>query len=195
MKKAVVLSVLAIFCMTGSIFGQTTEKKEKKTSKLGSLVRKVGEAATGINMSNETFAVIPFEAQALIDMEVVSCVGNSNTQDVVLTLAVKAKKDGVKTALGKSCGNGNQECVTGYDAKGGTYEGREIGSFTEISGPKENPAGIPISYSFGFSSIPSTLQSIEVVQVEFYVYADKNVGSNMSNIKPIQVRNIAITWE
>lgn len=130
-KKTFIISMLCLTLIGGSINvlqAQETKQEEqqqpeKKKSKLGSFVRKVGEATTGINMSNETFAVIPFDAQKLISMEVVSCTGNINTGQVLLTLAVKAKQEGVKTNLGKSCGNGNQECVTAYDTKGTTFEG------------------------------------------------------------------------
>lgn len=168
-------------------------KPEKKKSKVGSFLRKVGESTTGINMSNEAFVAMNLDAQKLIDMEVMSCVRDSATNMVVLALGVKAKQDGVKTDLGKSCGNGNQDCVTAYDTKGNTYEGQEIGKYSEINGQKENPAGIPVKYEFAFAGIPPTLSSIEVVQVEFYIYASQgSVGSNMSKVEPIQVRNVAI---
>lgn len=189
--------------VTSTVSGQENQEKEqqekptKKKSKLGSFIRKAGEAATGINMSNETFVGMNIEAQQLVNMEVVSCIGDSQTGKVMLTLAVKAKKDGVKTGLGKPCGSGNQECVTGYDAKGNAYEGQEVGTFTEVSIQKENPAGVPVRYQFGFSAIPPALQALEVVQVEFYIYSSQggSVGSSMSKIEPIQVRNIPIEWD
>lgn len=203
-KRTFIISMLCLTLIGGSINvlqAQETKQEEqqqpeKKKSKLGSFVRKVGEATTGINMSNETFAVIPFDAQKLISMEVVSCTGNINTGQVLLTLAVKAKQEGVKTNLGKSCGNGNQECVTAYDTKGTTFEGVEIGTFTEVVAQKECPLNIPVQYSFGFTNVPATLAGLEMVRIEFYVYAKSGgVGSNMSKIEPIQVRNIQITWE
>ena len=194
MKKVVLLSVLAVFCMAGNAFGQSTEKNEKKKSKLGSFIRKVGESTTGINMSNETFVAMDFDAQKLIELEVLSCKRDSTTQAVLLTLGVKARQNGIKTALGKPCGSGNEECVNAYDAKGNLYVGQEVGTFTQISGPKENPVGIPVKYEFVFSDLPTTLSSIEVVQIEFYVYSRNggNVGSNMSKVEPIQVRNIPV---
>ncbi|MDR1654310.1 MAG: hypothetical protein LBS01_11835 [Prevotellaceae bacterium] len=201
-KKIVLFLALAMFA-SASITAQNSdsapeqkkETKEKKKSKFGSFIKRAGEAATGINMSSETFVVMNLEAKQLIEMDVASCIGDSKSQTVILTLTVKAKKNGVKTALGKSCGNGNQECVSGYDTKGNSYEGQEIGKYSEISGSKENPAGIPVQYQFGFTAIPSTLKNIEVVMVEFYIYADKNIGSNMSKVEPIQVRNIPIQWD
>lgn len=102
-KRTFIISMLCLTLIGGSInvlqaqeTKQEQQQPEKKKSKLGSFVRKVGEATTGINMSNETFAVIPFDAQKLISMEVVSCTGNINTGQVLLTLAVKAKQEGVK---------------------------------------------------------------------------------------------------
>ena len=194
-KKILLFAVMALFAVS-SVMAQDSipEKKDKKPSKFGSFVRRVGEATTGINMSDETFAVLPFKAQSLIKMEVVSCVGNSETGTVLLTLAVIAKQDKVKTDLGKSCGNGNQECVTAKDTKGKTFEGQEVGSISQI-GAKENPKGTPVEYQFKFSTIPSTMTEIEVVLMEFYIHGNTNVGSNMSDIDPIQVRNIPIQWD
>lgn len=190
---------LLMFCSCSSqqAVAQTDKKAtEKKSSKLGSMIRKVGEAATGINMSNETFVSMNFDAQKLIAMEVISCVGDSKTGQVQLTLAVKAKQEGVKTNLGKSCGNGNQECVMAYDTKGNSFEGRELGTYTEVAAQRENPMNIPVHYSFGFTNIPASLTDIEMVRVEFYIAAKSgNVGSNMSNVEPIQVRNIPILWD
>ncbi|MDR1792445.1 MAG: hypothetical protein LBR36_03245 [Bacteroidales bacterium] len=202
MRKIILAAVLVTFT-AGSVMAQTESKNdsipaktEKKGSKFGSFIRKVGESTTGINMSNETFVAMDINAQQLIEMTVTSCVGDKATGNVILTLAVKAKKGGVKTALGKSCGNGNQECVTGYDTKGNAFEGREIGSYSEISGQKENPTGIPVQYQFAFSVVPASLAAIEVVMVEFYIYSPSgNVGSNMSKVEPIQVRNIPIQWD
>jgi hypothetical protein len=195
-KRILLLAVLAVFT-AGSMMAQTESDAasgEKKKGKVGSLIKRVGEQTTGINMSDETFAVLPQGAQPLIQMEVVSCIGNSEAGTVLLTIAVKAKKNNVQTGLGKSCGNGNQECITGYDTKGNTYTGQEVGSFSQVSGYKENPAGIPVQYEFAFSSVPSTLNAIEVVNIEFYIVADKNIGSNMSGVEPIQIRNIPIQW-
>lgn len=198
-----VLCLALIAGCTSSVFAQDAskdqatveqqKKPEKKKSKFGSFIRKVGESTTGINMSNETFVAMNINAQKLIAMEVISCVRDKASNTVILTLGVKAKQNGVQTSLGKSCGNGNQECVSGYDAQGNAYEGQEVGSFSQVSGSKENPVGIPIKYEFAFSDIPATLGSLEVVQVEFYIYSNQSsVGSNMSNVEPIQVRNIPI---
>lgn len=168
------------------------EKKEKKPSKVGNFLRRVGESTTGINMSNETFVAIAFEAQQMVDFAVQSCTGDPNTGTVLLTLTAKAKKNGVKTNLGKRVNN--SDYVTAYDAKGATFEGKEVGSYTEI-GRKDNPAGVPVQYQFVFSDVPTTVAQIEVVQVEFYIDSnDNHIGSNMSSVEPMQVRNIPIAW-
>jgi len=212
MKKLVLLAVLAVFT-AGSVIAQTetTEPQkeqsgkkgkkdekpegEKKKSGFGNFIRRVGESTTGINMSNETFAVLPARAKALIQMEVVSCIGDSRDQSVLLTLAVKAKPNGkAKIDLGKPCGSGNQDCVTGYDTKGKTFQGQEVGSYSQTRA-KETPAGIPVEFQFAFSAVPATLQAFELVQIEFYIYGDSSAGSNMSGVDPIQVRNIPIQWD
>lgn len=193
MKKALVFAFAALFICTSAMAQE--EKQEKKKGGIGSFLKKVGEQATGINMSDETFAVLPERAKPLIQMEVVSCIGDSKAQTVSLILAVKAKQNKVKTNLGKSCGNGNQECITAYDTKGKTYEGREVGSFSQVVTPKENPMGIPIQYEFQFSSVPETLKAFEVTYVEFYIHGETNAGSNMSDVGPIQIRNIPIQWD
>ena len=170
--------------------------KEKEKGKFGNFVRRVGESTTGINMSNEIFAVLPAKAKPYIELVVVSCVDDSRTGDVLLVFAVKAKQNGIKTNLGKSCGNGNQQCVTGYDTKGKTFSGVEVGSFTETFTPKETPAGVPIQFEFTFTSVPSTLKAIEVVMVDFEVSGNGvNVHTGMGDVEPIQVRNIPILWD
>lgn len=203
-KKTFIISMLCLTLIGGSINvlqAQETKQEEqqqpeKKKSKFGSFVRKVGESATGINMSNETFVAMNMDAQRLIEIQVASCVRDTATNHVLLTLTVKAKQDGVKTGLGKPCGNGNQECVSGYDTQGNTFTGQEVGTFTQVSGNKENPMNVPVKYEFVFADIPPALHAIEVVTMEFYISAKSgNVGSNMSKIEPIQVRNIQITWE
>jgi len=185
--------LLGAFICTGTYAQEQT--KTKKKSKFGSFIRNVGEATTGINMSDETFVSLNIDAQKMIEIGVVSCIGDSKTQTVTLTLYVKAKADGTQTDLGKSCGhNGNDNCVTAYDAKGNTYSGTEVGEYTKI-GSKENPTGIPVQYQFVFSDIPATLKQIEVVMVEFYTLNPNNhLGSNMSSVNPIQIRNIPIEW-
>jgi len=196
MKRVIVMIILAVFT-AGAAMAQndSVPADGKKKGGFGSFVKRIGEQTTGINMSDETFAVLPARAKQLIGVEVVSCIGDSKSGDVLLILAVKAKQNNVKTNLGKSCGNGNQKCITGYDTKGKTFEGKAVGSFSEVFADKENPVGIPVQYEFNFSSVPSTLKAIEVVHVEFAISGAANVHSGMSDIEPIQVRNIPIQWD
>lgn len=161
------------------------EKKEKKESKFGNFLRRVGESTTGINMSNETFVAVDIRAKQLADFSIQSCVGDPSTGSVILTIAVTAKSNGCRCDLGQYSGE------KAYDSKGNEYKGKEAGD----GYPKNLVAGVPVQYQFVFTSVPTSLAQLEVVMLEFYIQNSNDyVGSNMSDVEPMQVRNIPIAW-
>ena len=73
--------------------GQQSEKKEKKKSKFGSFIRKVGEATTGINMSDELITAMPMELKMHLKVSEVTAVGDPATGSVLVTVTVVTSED------------------------------------------------------------------------------------------------------
>ena len=159
---------------------QEQQQPEKKKSKLGSLVRKVGEATTGINMTNEPFIVNPLKTA--IDVEFVSAKGSISTG--LVSIVFKANN---KTHKGATGFGGSLNKTAAFDKGGKTY--KQNGSTDKIF---DSPKGIWVEITLegknqAFENVPETLTSFELINM--YCYIDAN------NRGLIEFRNIPITWE
>lgn len=157
---------------------QTEQGSQKKKSKFGSFVRKVGEASTGINMSNEMFIVNP--ASSYVDIQLVGCFGNSNTQQVELVFTAKSKSSDYNSAR---FGGSSQA----YDTKGNIFKEYHSGG---ESAPL--PAGVPVKYTIKrIEKVPSTLQAFELISSKWYLDA----GHHDQGKSKIEFRNVPIQWD
>lgn len=164
------------------------EKKEKKPSKVGNFLRRVGESATGINMSNETFVALDFSAQRLMQVQVKSCYGDSKTGQVVLELTVAAKSAKTRISIG---GKDVKKHILALDAQGNSFEGQGI----TISHSDMMP-NTPMKYEYVFTGVPAGLMALECVQLSYYVNSpDGIVGSNIGDGTLMQVRNVPVVWD
>ncbi len=167
-------------------------KKEKKPSKFGNFMRRLGESATGINMSNELFVAMSLEMQQRIEIGLESCTGNPETGEVIAIFTYKAKSGDGWFRLGT-----DKRTLTAADAKGNAYVGKSINTYdteTNFQGNMHLTQGVVARQAFAFV-LPKEWTSIEVVKAEFYCnVGGGSIASSMSDVEPIQIRNIPITW-
>lgn len=183
MKKLIVMAVLAVFT-AGSVMAQndSVPAEGKKKGSFGSFIKKMGERATGINMTDEPFVVNPLKSA--IDVEFVGAYGDASTGEVSLVFKVKNKTYVSRASFGGSVGStGN---TTAFDSKGKSYsQERGCPSF-------EVPKGIWVEircegkYNGAFQNVPETLEAFELVKMSVYIDAN--------NRGMIEFRNIPIQW-
>lgn len=154
MKKHIIF-IMAMVLSCGLVFAQENPKKEKKKSKVGSFLRKVGETSTGINMSNELY-ITSENAWEDIEVELSGCYGNSQSGEVYMVITVKSGKNRHLSVSPK----------TAVNAKGKIYEVKDRFS-SQIY--KDVIKDILTEYNLeelAFINVPATLPSFEAVQIK-----------------------------
>ncbi len=188
------MGLLFMFGTSTTIFAQdetkeTTEKPAKKKSKFGSFLRKVGESATGINMSDETFIAWDLKAQTKVELSFISAEGDVASREVLLTFSAKTKQSGISLEIAGISTSDEQDFAA--DLKGNRFEiDRKVDA-----GKKDLIEGIPVFYKIALKNVPIDLPAIEVVSLGYYLWSkDSNIGSGMAGTQPMQIRNIPIQW-
>lgn len=179
MKKERFIFVMATFLICGffvqNIVAQSeqTNKTEKKKSGFGSFLKKVGETATGINMTDEQFVVNPLSAR--FNVEIADCVGNSSEQkfDVILKITNKSTNES-NMCVGGSC-SGSSMAV---DKEGNSYKPASCAGDC-----KDFPTGVAVKVVVTFEKILPTLTAMEVIKL------------NLKNYGVIELRNMKIKWD
>ncbi len=164
---------------------EQTETKEKKKSKFGSFVRKVGEQATGINMTDEPFTVIPALVKRNLDIEFVECVGDKASESVTIAFTAKSKR------LKADFRVGGQGRDMAYDKSGNSF--KNPSSYTSVD--KSCPSGVPVRYEITFKSVPTDLQAFELVSIAWWLSVGNDKGSSGNEHACMEFRNIPIAWE
>ncbi len=164
---------------------ENTETKEKKKSKFGSFVRKVGEQATGINMTDEPFTVIPALVKRNIDIEFVECVGDRASESVTIAFTAKSKK------LKADFRVGGQGRDMAYDKSGNTFKNNS--AYTSVD--KSCPSGVPVRYEITFKSVPTNLEALELVSIAWWLSVGNDKGASGNEHACMEFRNIPIAWE
>ena len=187
MKKVVVMIVLAVFTV-GAVMAQNdsvpenakTEKQEKKKGGFSSFLKKVGEQATGINMTDEPFTVNPLSA--VIDVEFTGAYGDASTGLVSLVFKVKNKTYETRASFG-----GSLDKTAAFDKNGKTYKPYNSAS-TGFDAPKGIWVEIRLEgkYKGALENVPETLEAFELINVYCYI--------NANNRGLIEFRNIPIQW-
>lgn len=168
--------------------GQQTEKKEKKKSKFGSFIRKVGEATTGINMSDELMVKMPLELKMHVKVGEVTAVGDPASGQVLITVSVVTTED-ARFNCGSVDLNGDK-CM---DSKGKEY--RVNGLWRADSENAQTKKGIPHSYQYVAYGLPTDLSAIELLPLAYGYYASGYKTTSIDTHEEIQIRNIAIEWK
>jgi hypothetical protein len=162
-----------------------TEKKEKKKSKFGSFVKKVGEQTTGINMTDEPFAVIPALIKRNLDVEFVECVGDRASETVMIAFTAKSKRLKADFRVG---GRGMDKA---YDKSGNSFNNKS--AYTSVD--KGCPNGIAVRYEVTFKSVPATLEAFELVSIAWWLNVGNDKGASGNDNANMEFRNIPIAWE
>lgn len=184
MKRVIILAMCALLLSTVSA---QNEPKEKKQSKFGSFIRRVGESATGINMSNELFVSFDMKAQTAAQILEVACEGNPASGELLVTILAKAKKNGTTMELG----SGDSFAA---DAKGNRYT--IVPRTSKSTGHLDLMVDVPTRYEFIVKDVPTALTAIELLSIGFYIVTpDFRIGSNAAGVELMQIRNIPIKWK
>ena len=178
MKKFLLVCFMAMLLVNGNFFSlkaqdNPVEQKQpdkKKKSKFGSFLGKLGEATTGINMTDEPFVVVPTLLKA-ISAQLVGCYGESNTGLIELIFTVK--------------NNNNLNFINmspdkAYDKSGNAFEGGYDSKAIDL------PRGIPIKATLEYKNVNVALTQLELIKVR----ANVNGGSEF-----IEFHNIPIQWD
>ncbi|MBP3764113.1 MAG: hypothetical protein J6I49_09620 [Bacteroidales bacterium] len=166
---------------------QKTEKKEKKKSKFGSFVRRVGEATTGINMSDELMVNMPMELKMHVKVGEVTAVGDPASGQVLITVTVTTTED-ARFNCGSVDLNGDK-CL---DAKGREY--KVNGLWRADAENAQTKKGIPHTYQYVAYGIPTDLTSIELLPLGYGYYAGGFKTTTIDTHEVINIRNIPIEW-
>jgi hypothetical protein len=189
MKKVLLMLFLATFVASSCAVAQNTsnaetkkEEKEKKPSKIGSFIKKAGEQATGLNLTDEPFIVNPNSMD--FDAEFVGAYGNSGTGNVTIIFKVKNKTSAASAAFGGSTGGkGN---TTAFDTKGKTYSAYS-GDSKRYDTAKGIWTEVTLDGKYSFEKVPSDLKAFELINMSFYF--DAKVRGIL------EFRNIPIQWD
>lgn len=176
MKKRILLVVLAALLAGGLNAQSEKETKKKEKGKFGAFLGRVGEQATGINMTNEPFIVNPLSSSC--DVELVGAYGNT-AGTVSLVFRIKNKTD-EKANFG-----GSSYKTEAYDAKGKVYK-QSIGYNRSYDTPKGLWVEVRMDGDYAFSNVPVGLASLELINV--YCFLNRNTTGM------IEFRNIPIQW-
>lgn len=193
MKKIILLSLATV--MTFTLFGQSQEEKKEvkkeKTSKFGKFIRKVGESATGINMSDETYVKAPASINKILKFTPKNCYGTLESGEVVFNLSLGLSDDFRTLTLGKRLGGGRFK-VECYDVDGNKYDGQIIGHYKTT----DLLSSILLNITMVFQKIPANLKQIEVIQIsDYYLRTSKDLVTSGNTHESIQIRNVNIDWK
>lgn len=148
-------------------------KTEKKGSRFGSLMKKVGEATTGINMTNEPFVVNTLSTR--FKVEFINCIGNSAEQKFQIFLKITNKGTNESNmCVGGNC-TGKSSAV---DNEGNNYKSNSCAGDC-----KDFPTDIPVKVMIEFEKVLPSIKSLEVIKL------------NVGNFGNIELRNIPINWD
>lgn len=177
MTKKIFLGVLLSFFLFSNHFSPATaqdtqQKTEKKSSKFGSLLKKVGEKTTGINMTDEQFIVNPLSSK--FNIEIVDCIGNSAEQKFELTLKITNKS----TNESNLCIGGNCNGSSAVDKDGNSYKPDRCAGDC-----KDFPTNVPVKVKILFEKVLPTVTDMEVIKL--------TVGYKGT----VELRNVKINWD
>ena len=168
--------------------GQQSEKKEKKKSKFGSFIRKVGEATTGINMSDELITAMPMELKMHLKVSEVTAVGDPATGSVLVTVTVVTSED-ARLLLGQTMRKSDKA----VDSKGKEYV--VDGIWQGVDGQENTHKGIAHAYQYVAYNYPADEKQIELLPLDYGYYASGYKTTTIDTHENIQLRNIDIEWK
>ena len=188
MKKSVFVMLVALF-VTASGFAQSKNINMRAKSADGKqvVIPKAGKKVDAI--VGQTTMLVDGKIYPFLAFSYVSCVGDSLTGKVSVTVEATAKNDSVTVAFGRNCGE--NPCLRAVDMKGNLFEG----SFVE-NGYQEKtlPVGEAVRYVFEFEKIPVGLERFHFVKAEYEIRNGETAFSSQ-DCNPIGVKYAKIEWK
>ena len=179
MKLRLIL-VIAALLVFGGAYAQTdnkSAKKEKKTSKVGSFLKKTVEASTGLNVSDEVYITMENNRQKdNIDLGFVGCYGDSKTGEVYMVITAKMKIDQKKVYV---------NTVSAVTSKGKVYNTGDNYSNVDVEYAKNIPVEVNMS-ARPLLNVPESVTQLEDVKVRVQVGGDHDY---------YHFHNVPIQWD
>ncbi|MBP3254269.1 MAG: hypothetical protein J6M30_07155 [Bacteroidales bacterium] len=179
MKKGLLLLAAALFAFA-AVNAQTDDKsgkKERKTSKVGSFLKKTVEASTGLNVSDEVY--ITMENKRLndkIDLGFVGCYGDSKTGDVYMVVTAKMKTDRIKVYIN------TENAAT---AKGKMYNTGSNCSTVDVEYAKNIAVEVNMEKR-PLLNVPTSVKQLEDVKLRVQIGGDSDY---------YHLHNVAVQWD
>ena len=188
MKKSTIVLLLALF-VSASGFAQSKNINMRAKSANGKQVAipTAGKKADAI--ISQTTMLVDGKIYPFLAFSYVSCVGDSLTGKVSVTVEATAKNDSVTIAFGKNCGE--NPCLRAVDLKGNLFEGVFSEKHDE---QKALPVGETVRYVFEFEQIPVGLDMFHFVKAEYEIRNGETIISSQE-CNPIGVKYAKIEWK
>ena len=188
MKKSVFVMLVA-FLVSASGFAQSKNISMQAKSVNGKqvVIPKAGKKAEAI--FSQTTMLVDGKIYPFLAFSYVSCVGDSLTGKVSVTVEATAKNDSVTIAFGKNCGE--NPCLRAVDLKGNLFEGSFVGNGYQ---EKTLPVDEAVRYVFEFEQIPVGLDMFHFVKAEYEIRNGETIISSQE-CNPIGVKYAKIEWK
>lgn len=187
MKKLFVLLMVLFVSATG--FAQTKTVRMQAKSVNGKQVAIPTAGKKTDAKVNQTTMLVDGKIYPFLAFSYVSCVGDSLTGKVTVTVEATAKNDAVEIAFGKSCGE--NPCLRAVDRNGNFFEGGFVEN--DFQG-KALPNGEAVRYVFEFEQIPVGLDMFHFVKAEYEMKNGTEVITSQ-DCNPIGVKYAKIEWK
>jgi hypothetical protein len=193
MKRIVALLAVATLAVSPILAQDTTAQEaqtqqqeeggKKKRSKFGSFIRKAGEVATGINMTDEVFIVNPNPTD--LKVEFVKAWGDPSTGRVSVRFKVRPAKVEYNSGTfgGNTSGNGKTIAI-GADGK--TYDVYDGAAYESVALTQGVFSEVTLTGRCAFKNVQPSLASMEVMKISFYLTAGTR--------GLLEFRNVPIDW-
>ena len=188
MKKSAFVLLLALFVsVSGFAQSKNINMRAKSASGKQVAIPTAGKKADAI--ISQTTMLVDGKIYPFLAFSYVSCVGDSLTGKVSVTVEATAKNDSVLIAFGRNCGE--NPCLRAVDRKGNLFEGVFAEKYDE---QKALPVGEAVRYIFEFEQIPVGLDMFHFVKAEYEIKNGETVISSQE-CNPIGVKYAKIEWK
>ena len=188
MKKSVFVLLVAFFVSVNG-FSQSKNINMRAKSVNGKQVAIPAAGKKTDAIVSQTTMLVDGKIYPFLAFSYVSCVGDSLTGKVSVTVEVTAKNDSVVIAFGKSCGE--NLCLRAVDRKGNLFEGAFVQNYDQ---EKALPVGEAVRYVFEFENIPVGLDMFHFVKAEYEISNGETVVTSQ-DCNPIGVKYAKIEWK
>lgn len=137
---------------------------------------------------SQTTMLVDGKIYPFMGFSYVSCVGDSATGTVRVTVEAVAKNDAVTVQFGVNCGE--NACIRAVDEKGHLFEGTCI----DTNQGQALPMNEPVSYVFEFENVPIGLELFKFVKAEYEMHDGATVY-NSQECNPVGVKHARIVWK